>query len=151
MGAQMQKLIVDSLRRCAYYQENPLPLTRLESALLSRFGSDEGKIISRNDLLQVMYLYPEAKYSYYLTEGQLNVAIYRIRTKLEGMGCIDCIKTIHGRGYKGRNIEILHCFEKIPRGRGLPVHKTLTLAQSLTNRELEILHLFLCHWAIGKN
>lgn len=70
-------------------------LTRNELKILSHLMTHAGKIVSRADLIEVLW---ESRI--YIDDNTLSVNITRLRGKLEELGLPDLIKTRRGLGYQ---------------------------------------------------
>lgn len=72
-----------------------LELTRNEIKILAHLMSNPGAIISRADLIDVMW-----DSELYIDDNTLSVNVTRLRTKLEALGYPEYIKTRRGMGYQ---------------------------------------------------
>ncbi len=70
-------------------------LTRNEFRILYYFFMNDGRIISKEELLEQLW-----NDKYYLDENILMVNITRLRKKAKGIGINDLIKNIRGKGFK---------------------------------------------------
>jgi len=70
-------------------------LTRNELKILSYLMSHAGKIVSRADLIEVLW-----ESQIYIDDNTLSVNVTRLRGKLEELGLPDLIKTRRGLGYQ---------------------------------------------------
>jgi len=70
-------------------------LTRNELKILSYLMSHAGKIVSRADLIEVLW-----ESQIYIDDNTLSVNVTRLRRKLEELGLPDLIKTRRGLGYQ---------------------------------------------------
>lgn len=70
-------------------------LTRNELKILSHLMTHAGKIVSRADLIEVLW-----ESQIYIDDNTLSVNITRLRGKLEELGLPDLIKTRRGLGYQ---------------------------------------------------
>jgi len=70
-------------------------LTRNELKILSCLMSHAGKIVSRADLIEVLW-----ESQIYIDDNTLSVNVTRLRGKLEELGLPDLIKTRRGLGYQ---------------------------------------------------
>ncbi len=70
-------------------------LTRNELKILSYLMSNAGKIVSRADLIEVLW-----ESQIYIDDNTLSVNVTRLRGKLEELGLPDLIKTRRGMGYQ---------------------------------------------------
>lgn len=76
------------------YQKTDLELTRNEFLVLQALMRNEGKIMSRSQLIRALW-----KDEAYINENALSVCMSRVRTKLNQVGIDDFIKTKVGKGY----------------------------------------------------
>lgn len=70
-------------------------LTRNELRILTHLMTHAGEIISRADLIEVLW-----DSQIYIDDNTLSVNVTRLRSKLEGLGMPDVIKTRRGMGYQ---------------------------------------------------
>lgn len=70
-------------------------LTRNELKILSHLMTHAGEIVSRAELIEVLW-----DSQIYIDDNTLSVNMTRLRGKLEGMGMPDVIKTRRGMGYQ---------------------------------------------------
>lgn len=70
-------------------------LTRNELKILAHLMTHAGRIVSRADLIDVLW-----ENQIYIDDNTLSVNITRLRTKLNGLGLSDCIRTRRGMGYQ---------------------------------------------------
>ncbi len=70
-------------------------LTRNELKILSCLMSHAGEIVSRADLIEALW-----DSQIYIDDNTLSVNVTRLRSKLEGLGMADVIKTRRGMGYQ---------------------------------------------------
>jgi len=70
-------------------------LTRNELKILSHLMAHAGKIVSRADLIEVLW-----ESQIYIDDNTLSVNVTRLRGKLEALGLPDFIKTRRGLGYQ---------------------------------------------------
>ena len=70
-------------------------LTRNELKILAHLMSHAGEIVSRADLMDVLW-YSQI----YIDDNTLSVNITRLRGKLQNLGLFDYIKTRRGMGYQ---------------------------------------------------
>lgn len=70
-------------------------LTRNELQILAYLISHVGEIVSRADLIDALW-----DKQIYIDDNTLSVNMTRLRGKLDGLGCPDCIKTRRGMGYQ---------------------------------------------------
>ncbi len=76
------------------YEENSIELTKNELKILHYLLNNNGKIVSRYDIME--YLWDS---SLFVNDNTLTVNITRIRNKLEEIGVNELIKTKRGQGY----------------------------------------------------
>lgn len=70
-------------------------LTRNELKILAHLMTHAGRIVSRADLIDVLW-----ENQIYIGDNTLSVNITRLRTKLNDLGLTDCIRTRRGLGYQ---------------------------------------------------
>lgn len=70
-------------------------LTRNELKILAHLMIHAGEIVSRTDLIDVLW-----ENQIYIDDNTLSVNITRLRTKLADLGMPDCIRTRRGLGYQ---------------------------------------------------
>lgn len=70
-------------------------LTRNELKILAHLMAHAGKIVSRADLIEALW-----DSQIYIDDNTLSVNVTRLRSKLEGLGRPDVIKTRRGMGYQ---------------------------------------------------
>lgn len=70
-------------------------LTRNELKILAHLMTHAGTIVSRADLIDVLW-----ENQIYIDDNTLSVNITRLRTKLNDLGLTDCIRTRRGLGYQ---------------------------------------------------
>lgn len=70
-------------------------LTRNELKILAHLMAHAGEIVSRADLIEALW-----DNQIYIDDNTLSVNMTRLRSKLEGMGMPDVIKTRRGMGYQ---------------------------------------------------
>lgn len=76
------------------FNNNKIGLTKNESKILHVLISNNGKIVSRDEIMQS--LWQEAEF---VDDNTLTVNVNRLRKKLEDIGAIDYIQTKRGQGY----------------------------------------------------
>jgi DNA-binding response OmpR family regulator len=88
------ELEIDPLQRRAFHRGTPLPLTPREFELLHCLASRGGEVLTRKELLQVVW-------GYHFDPGTnvVDVHVTRLRRKLEGAGGEGLIRTVRGIGY----------------------------------------------------
>lgn len=72
-----------------------IELTRNELKILAHLMTHAGEIVSRADLIDVLW-----ENQIYIDDNTLSVNITRLRTKLADLGIPDCIRTRRGLGYQ---------------------------------------------------
>jgi len=70
-------------------------LTRNELKILAHLMAHAGEIVSRADLIEALW-----DSQIYIDDNTLSVNVTRLRSKLEGLGMADIIKTRRGMGYQ---------------------------------------------------
>lgn len=70
-------------------------LTRNELKILAHLMTHAGEIVSRADLIEALW-----DSQIYIDDNTLSVNVTRLRSKLEGLGMPDVIKTRRGMGYQ---------------------------------------------------
>lgn len=70
-------------------------LTRNELKILAHLMAHAGEIVSRADLIDVLW-----ENQIYIDDNTLSVNVTRLRTKLKDLGMPDCIRTRRGMGYQ---------------------------------------------------
>ena len=70
-------------------------LTRNELKILAHLMAHTGKIVSRTDLIEALW-----DSQIYIDDNTLSVNVTRLRSKLEGLGMPEVIKTRRGMGYQ---------------------------------------------------
>lgn len=70
-------------------------LTRNELKILAHLMAHAGEIVSRADLIEALW-----DSQIYIDDNTLSVNVTRLRSKLEGLGMADVIKTRRGMGYQ---------------------------------------------------
>jgi len=76
------------------FNDNKLELTKNESKILNTLMASKGKIVSRNELMKVLWQSEE-----FVDDNTLTVNINRLRKKLEEIGALDYLQTKRGQGY----------------------------------------------------
>lgn len=72
-----------------------MELTRNELRILAYLMGNQGKIVSRADLIDALW-----DSQIYIDDNTLSVNMTRLRAKLEGIGLPGLIKTRRGMGYQ---------------------------------------------------
>ena len=86
------QLLLDLAGQRVSSNGRPLDLTRREFGLLSALATRQDKVTSRAQLVESVCGWDDE-----LTDNGLDIAIYRVRRKLQGSGVM--IRTIRGLGY----------------------------------------------------
>lgn len=76
------------------FNNNKLELTKNESKILNTLMISKGKIVSRNELMKILWQSEE-----FVDDNTLTVNINRLRKKLEEIGALDYLQTKRGQGY----------------------------------------------------
>ena len=77
------------------YQDKSIELTRNEFRILYYFFMNEGKIISKEELLEKLW-----NDKYYLDENVLLVNMTRLKKKMKEIGFVHLLENIRGKGWK---------------------------------------------------
>ena len=72
-----------------------MELSRNELQILAYLMRHAGEIVSRTDLIDVLW-----DHQIYIDDNTLSVNVTRLRSKLAELGLPDCIKTRRGLGYQ---------------------------------------------------
>ena len=89
-------LQIDEERQEARLQGKPLPLTPVELRLLRALASRPGRVLSRSQLIEVLYLDHRV-----VSDRTVDSHIKNLRRKIsEACGGIDPVSSIYGLGYK---------------------------------------------------
>jgi two-component system phosphate regulon response regulator PhoB len=91
----IKNLCIDTKTNEASIANKPLKLTALEYRLLHFFATHQGRVYSRNQLID--YIWGGTAD---IDERTVDAQVKRLRKKLALHGCADWIKTVHGVGYK---------------------------------------------------
>lgn len=89
---QLAQLRLDLPRRRAHIGDVPLELTPREFGLLEALAARLDRVMSREQLIEALCSWDTT-----LTDNGLDIAVYRLRRKLEGSGVR--IRTVRGLGY----------------------------------------------------
>jgi len=92
---QYQGLQLDRGRNILTWQDQRTELTKNESLLLQRLLSTPGIIVSREELLEL--LWDDVQF---VDDNTLSVNVGRVRKKLEELGITEAVDTIRGQGYR---------------------------------------------------
>jgi two-component system, OmpR family, response regulator YxdJ len=87
-------LILYPERFIIQYGEETSELTQKEAILLEALLLKEGRVVSRERLLDLMW-----EDQHFIDDNTLNVYITRVRKKLKDLGLDDAVETIRGAGY----------------------------------------------------
>lgn len=88
-------LIIYPERFVVTYGDESTELTQKEAALLTMLMEKEGRVVSRERLLDLMW-----EDQHFIDDNTLNVYITRVRRKLRELGAGDLIETVRGAGYR---------------------------------------------------
>ncbi|MHA2856412.1 response regulator transcription factor [Paenibacillus lautus] len=77
------------------YGDRSAELTQKEAALLTMLMEKDGRVVSRERLLDLMW-----EDQHFIDDNTLNVYITRVRRKLRELGAVDLIETVRGAGYR---------------------------------------------------
>lgn len=88
-------LIIYPERFVVAYGDQSAELTQKEAALLTMLMEKEGRVVSRERLLDLMW-----EDQHFIDDNTLNVYITRVRRKLRELGAGDLIETVRGAGYR---------------------------------------------------
>jgi len=90
-----KNLVVDTNKRAAYSNDKDLELTSTEYELLYLFVTNNGKVLSREEIMK-----NTRGISWQSFDRSVDVMVSRLRNKLKSKdGKEDCIKTVHSVGY----------------------------------------------------
>lgn len=89
---QLGQLSIDLTGRRVQVGEEPLELTAREFALLEVLASHRNRVTSREHVIEALCTWNDA-----LTDNGLDIAVHRLRRKLEGSGVN--LRTVRGLGY----------------------------------------------------
>jgi two-component system OmpR family response regulator len=88
----LARLRLDLPRRRAHVGDEPVELTPREFGLLEALASRLDRVMSREQLIEALCSWDKS-----LTDNGLDIAVYRLRRKLDGSGVR--IRTVRGLGY----------------------------------------------------
>ena len=91
---EFRNLKIDCNKREVIFRNQPLELTSTEYELLLLFAKNNGKVLSRDFMLQ-----NTRGISWQSYDRSIDVLVSRLRTKLSGDSKEEYIKTIHSVGY----------------------------------------------------
>lgn len=77
------------------YQNESIELTRNEFRILYYFFRNEGKVISKDELLEKLW-----NDKYYLDENVLMVNMTRLKKKMKEIGIVHLLENVRGKGWK---------------------------------------------------
>ena len=86
------RLRLDTVGRRVYYDEQPVELSARELAVLELLLMREGRVVSKEHMVNHLYGWGDE-----VGANAMEVYVYRIRKKLEPLGCE--IRTVRGMGY----------------------------------------------------
>lgn len=89
-----KKLDLDLSKNSIYFENKELELTKNEFRILNCLMKNQGKIVSRGDLMDYLW-----DLDLFVDDNTLTVNINRLRKKLEIVDCNDYIQTRRGVGY----------------------------------------------------
>lgn len=89
---QLGRLSVDLAGRRVLLDDQPLDLTAREFALLEVLASRRNRVIPREHIIEALCTWNDA-----LTDNGLDIAVYRLRRRLNGSGVN--LRTVRGLGY----------------------------------------------------
>jgi len=89
---QLGKLSIDLAGRRVLLDDHPLDLTAREFALLEVLASRNNRVTPRDHVIEALCTWNDA-----LTDNGLDIAVHRLRRKLEGSGVN--LRTVRGLGY----------------------------------------------------
>lgn len=89
-----KKIFFDKKRGCLCLDASQIHLTKSEQKVLCRLAKEKGMVVSRKDLMMILWQTDE-----YISEGTLTTCISRLRAKLMKAFDFDPILTKKGRGY----------------------------------------------------
>jgi DNA-binding response OmpR family regulator len=89
-----KELILKLDEGCALYQDKKIDLTKNELKILSLFIRNQEKIVSRNDLMTLLW-----NDDVFVNDNTLTVSVNRLRAKLMEAGLAEVIITKKGQGY----------------------------------------------------
>ncbi len=89
---QHGKLRLDTVGRRVFYEEQPVELSARELSVLELLLMREGRVVSKEHMVNHLYGWGDE-----VGANAIEVYVYRIRKKLEPLGCE--IRTVRGMGY----------------------------------------------------
>lgn len=87
-------LALDVLKSKVCYKDKTIDLTRNEMGILKMLMNNNGRIVSRNELICQLWDMEE-----FIEDSTLTVNVNRLRTKLSDLGLNDYLITKRGQGY----------------------------------------------------
>ncbi len=90
-------LVLDKERCEASLEGRKARLTRHETLLLARLMERDGKVVSRDELMEALW-----SGEVFVDENTLNVNVARLRGALASIGAGDSVETVRGAGYRLR-------------------------------------------------
>jgi DNA-binding response OmpR family regulator len=88
------ELILDTGRGMLLYRGNGAELTRNELRILQLLIENQGRIVSRDDIMNALW-----QSDAFVDDNTLTVNINRLRRKLDELGAKELLKTRRGQGY----------------------------------------------------
>ncbi|MDR2354690.1 MAG: response regulator transcription factor [Clostridiales Family XIII bacterium] len=88
------ELALDPGRGTLFYRGNSAELTRNELRILRLLMENQGRIASRDDIMNALW-----QSDAFVDDNTLTVNINRLRRKLDALGAKDLLKTRRGQGY----------------------------------------------------
>lgn len=88
------RLRLDTVGRRLYCDDQPIELSAREIAVLELMLLREGKVVTKQQILDKLYGWEDAS-----TSNAVEVFVYRLRKKLESCGSGISISTVRGMGY----------------------------------------------------
>ena len=89
---QHGKLRLDTVGRRVFYEDQPVELSARELSVLELLLMREGRVVSKEHMVNHLYGWGDE-----VGANAIEVYVYRIRKKLEPLGCE--IRTVRGMGY----------------------------------------------------
>lgn len=90
-----KKIFFDMEEGCLLFKGTKIHLTKSEQKVLCRLVKDKGTVVSRKDLMMILWQTDE-----FISEGTLTTCISRLRSKMIKAFDMDLIQTKKGRGYR---------------------------------------------------
>ena len=95
---QVGRLSFDVASRQAAHDGLPIELSRREGDLLEALMRRAGSVVTRGSLEESLYAFNEP-----VTPNAVEVAVSRLRRKLDDAGCTGLLHTVRGLGYLMRD------------------------------------------------